>query len=40
MLRVYEVQYGSLDERYIEEWVAALRLNDLWTQLRAQAEVD
>lgn len=39
-LRVYEVQFGSLDERYIEEWVATLRLNDLWTQLTSQAELD
>jgi hypothetical protein len=32
-LRVYEVQFGTLDMNYIAKWLEALGLQDLWTQL-------
>ena len=38
-LRVYEVQYQKLDTDYLENWVASLGLNSLWTQLLEEAEV-
>lgn len=35
---VYEVQFGKLDRNYIEKWVAALGLADLWTTVVDRAE--
>jgi len=37
-VRVYEVQSGNLDTRYIEKWVRELRLESLWKALVGEAE--
>jgi hypothetical protein len=37
-LRVYEVQYGSLDHDYLDAWAAKLGVTDLLLRLREQAE--
>lgn len=37
-LRVYEVQHGSLDLNYMEEWVTQLGVADLWQRLKAEAQ--
>jgi hypothetical protein len=37
-LRVYEVQAGHLDLGYIEKWVRALGVDDLWKRIREEAE--
>ena len=37
-VRVYEVQSGNLDIRYIEKWVRELRLGSLWKSLVEEAE--
>ncbi|HYV91604.1 MAG TPA: hypothetical protein VE978_07475 [Chitinophagales bacterium] len=36
-LRVYEVQYGILDLKYLEVWASRLQINDLWKQVRKEA---
>ena len=36
-LRVYEVQAGSLDERYLDEWAARLNVADALAAIRSQA---
>jgi hypothetical protein len=36
-LRVYEVQYGTLDMPYLENWVTRLRIQDLWEKLKKLA---
>lgn len=35
---VYELQHAILDLVYLERWVAALDLQELWDQLRSEAE--
>jgi hypothetical protein len=37
-LRVYELQYHGLDNNYLEHWVTALQLNELWTKLKSEAD--
>ena len=37
-LHVYEVQHQSLDFGYLEQWVAALELSDLWERLQGEAQ--
>jgi hypothetical protein len=37
-LRVYEVQYGILNLKYLREWVDALGLGDLWRRLQGEAQ--
>lgn len=37
-LRVYEVQYGSLDLEYLETWATHLNVQHLWERLRNEAE--
>lgn len=36
-LRVYEVQFGTLDMNYLAKWLEALALQDHWTQLLQKA---
>jgi hypothetical protein len=38
-LRVFEVQYQTLDLGYIDRWARELQLEDLWRSLRQEAEV-
>lgn len=37
-LRVFEVQSGTLDHDYLEEWVERLKLRHWWERLTAEAE--
>lgn len=37
-LRVYEVQYGKLDLRYLEEWAQRIGVTTLWNRLVAEAQ--
>jgi hypothetical protein len=37
-LRVYEVQHGQLDQRYLDTWAEKLGVKGLLERLRAQAE--
>lgn len=37
-LRVYEVQYATLDGGYLEEWIDRLGLAQLWNRLRSEAK--
>jgi len=37
-LRVYEVQFGNLDFRYIELWVSNLKVEELWKRLKQEAQ--
>jgi hypothetical protein len=37
-LHVYEVQQKGLDLPYVEHWVAALGLTDLWRRLKSEAQ--
>jgi hypothetical protein len=37
-LRVYEVQYGAIDEEYLLHWIAELSLDALWVRLLREAE--
>lgn len=37
-LRVYEVQFGTLDLNYIELWAQRLKVNALWETLKQQAQ--
>jgi hypothetical protein len=36
-LRVYEVQHGRLDERYVDRWAATLDVREAMARLRAEA---
>lgn len=36
-LRVYEVQHGNLDRRYLDNWAKKLSIQHLWQQLLEQA---
>jgi hypothetical protein len=36
-LRVYEVQYGSLDLDYLNDWAIRLGVESLWQRLRGEA---
>ncbi len=36
-LRVYEVQFGNLDIRYIESWAVHLQVQELWKRLKQEA---
>ncbi len=36
-LRVYEVQYGILDQSYLKNWVNQLQVNELWNKLINEA---
>jgi hypothetical protein len=36
-LRVYEVQHGRLDERYLDRWAATLDVREAMARLRAEA---
>ena len=38
VLRVYELQAGVLDEDYLQEWVRALGIEELWQRVIAEAE--
>ena len=38
-LRVFEVQYGSLDLDYLSKWVIALGLEEMWNRVKDEAEV-
>ncbi len=38
VLRVYELQAGALDENYLQEWVRALGIEELWQRVIAEAE--
>lgn len=37
-VRVYEVQAGSLDEGYLDDWAARLGVDDLLARVRSEAE--
>ena len=37
-LRVYEVQYNTLDINYITRWVHDLQLDEIWKKLNAEAQ--
>jgi len=37
-LRVYEVQYGTLDMAYLEHWAKTLNVESLWKRLTDEAE--
>ncbi len=37
-LRVFEVQYGTLDRDYLRLWVERLQLRGLWQRLQGEAE--
>ena len=37
-LRIYEVQYGRLDEQYIDRWAAELGFTEMWERLKGEAE--
>ena len=37
-LRVYEVQFGTLDLVYIESWVKILQVNELWEKVKQDAQ--
>ena len=37
-LRVFEVQYDTLDHDYLELWVERLRVQRLWQRLKTEAE--
>lgn len=37
-LRVYEVQFGKLDLKYIESWVQTLQVKEIWERLLQSAE--
>lgn len=37
-LRVYEVQAGTLDSEYLEEWAHRLGVSAAWERIRAEAE--
>ena len=37
-LRVYEVQHGKLDMRYMQEWAKQLRIQGLMNRLKARAK--
>jgi hypothetical protein len=37
-LRVFEVQYGTLDMAYLDRWASVLNVDDLLTRLRSEAE--
>lgn len=38
-LRVYEVQFGKLDIKYLEYWVKELSVESLWQRLLSEVEV-
>ena len=38
-LRIFEVQYGSMDLDYWGKWVVALGLEDMWKRLQDEAEI-
>lgn len=38
-LRIFEVQYGSMDLDYLGKWVVALGLEDMWKRLQDEAEI-
>jgi hypothetical protein len=38
-LRVYELQFGRIDHRYMDEWADRLNLVPLWVRLKAEARV-
>ena len=37
-LRIYEVQYGSLDQDYLTQWARRLSVSSLWARLEEQAK--
>lgn len=37
-IRVYEVQYGNLDMRYLQNWANLLQVNELWNRLKKEAK--
>src|SRR5437870_96099 len=37
-LRVYEVQHGVVDEKYLARWARELGVEEYWTRLRKEAE--
>jgi hypothetical protein len=39
-LRVYEVQMGALDHRYLEVWIDRLEIQTLWEKLLIEADAD
>ena len=39
VLRVYELQYATLDRDYLEYWVKTLDIESLWNQLKEESEV-
>jgi len=38
-LRVFEVQYDTLDLSYLKKWVVALSLEEIWNRLQEEAEI-
>jgi len=36
-IRVYEVQYGDLDEEYISHWITELELDKEWAEVQKEA---
>ena len=38
-LRVYEVQFGQLDVKYLQDWVTKLKVQSLWKQLTDEAKI-
>ena len=38
-LRVYEVQAGSLDKAYLDEWAERLEVGARWRRVREEADI-
>ncbi len=38
-LRIFEVQHGSLDLDYLNRWVVALGIEEMWKRLQDEAEI-
>src|SRR5260221_5806544 len=39
-IRIYEVQFGTLDMKYLAEWADRLEIGDLWERLKDEAETE
>ena len=38
-LRIFEVQHGSLELDYLNRWVVALGIEEMWKRLQDEAEI-
>lgn len=37
-VRVYELQYGNLNQEYMDQWIPLLHVEDLWNRLQREAK--